>query len=319
MILSDKPYKIGILLLDDFALMSYASTVEPFRAANMLADREVFRLVNYSIDGKSARSSNNVIVPSTGRLPADTDERLDMLLVVAGGDSKKIMQAPVYAELRSLALRGTTLGGISGGPLLLAAARLMSGWRMTVHWEHRETLLQLSDDLLVEKSIYVVDRKRVTCAGGIAALDLSHALIAQKLGVEFARRVSDWFLHTEVRPSQSVQRSALTERYGTRNRLVLEAIELMENHMGDPLSNAEIASLLGITPRHINRLFRSELGVSPKAFNLDMRLQYARRLIKNTSLSITDLALLTGFSDSAHFSTRFKTHFGTPPSKIDIT
>ncbi|WP_368670984.1 DJ-1/PfpI family protein, partial [Klebsiella pneumoniae] len=79
--------------------------------------------------------------------------------------------------LRQLDHRGVTLGGVSGGPLLLAHAGLMAGRRMTVHWEHAAALAELSPALLVERSLYVIDRNRVTCAGGIAPMDMMHALI----------------------------------------------------------------------------------------------------------------------------------------------
>ena len=60
-----------------------------------------------------------------------------------------------------MARRGVTLGGVSGGPVILVKAGLMTGRRMTVHWEHAAALAELSPGLLIERSLYVIDRERV--------------------------------------------------------------------------------------------------------------------------------------------------------------
>ncbi len=87
---------------------------------------------------------------------------------------QKFRDKRVLQWLRHLARRGVKLGGVSGGPVILAAAGLMNGYRMTVHWEHAPSLVEISPSLQLEKSIFVIDRDRYTCAGGIAALDMMH-------------------------------------------------------------------------------------------------------------------------------------------------
>ena len=88
----------------------------------------------------------------------------------------------VIPWLIRMARKGIRLGGVSGGPLVLARAGLMNGRRMTVHWEHAELLAEISPHLMIERSLYVIDRDRVTCAGGTAPMDLMHALIARHHG-----------------------------------------------------------------------------------------------------------------------------------------
>jgi len=294
--------------------MSYASVAEPFRAANLLAGRTLYELVNFAASGSAATSSSHVIVPADE--PLSPAPCLDLLMVVAGGDPMTFLKVPVRGVLRELDKRGVVMGGVSGGPLVLAAAGLMEGRRMTVHWEHMPALAELSPTSIIERTLYVLDRNRVTCAGGIAPLDMVHALIARSHGAEFARQVSDWFLHTNVRPAESAQRSGLIERYGTTNRVVIEVIQLMHDHLAEPLSLLRLAELAGVSARQLIRLFRAHLGKPAMAFYLDLRLDHARHLLRASSLSITEIALATGFSDSAHFSTAFSRRYGQPPSKF---
>ena len=309
-----EPFHVGIMLIDGFALMSYSSVVEPLRAANLLAGECLFKVSNFPATGNIATSSNGIIVEASEML--NPDVHFDLFLVIAGGEPKDFLKPPVAKILRRLSRHGVTLGGVSGGPVVLAAAGLMENRRMTVHWEHAPMLAELSDTLTIERSLYVIDRDRVTCAGGIAPMDMMHTFIAQQHSVKFARLVSDWFMHTEIRPSGGSQRSSLIDRYATTEPGVLDTIELMRTHIGDPLQLTQLASYTNISVRQLNRLFRQQTGLSTMAFYRDLRLDKAQNLLRNSSMPLTEIALATGFYSSAHFSKSYSEKYGAPPSQL---
>ncbi len=308
-----QPWQVGLLLIDGFALMSYAAVAEMLRAANLLAGRPLFAIRNVPAAGTRAVSSGGQAVAADA-MPGAPASDFDLLLVLAGGDPFAFDDPRVIRWLRSLDRRGVTLGGVSGGPVVLARAGLMRGRRMTVHWEHWDALAEAAPDLLLTRALYVIDRDRVTCAGGVAPLDLVHALLTEREGAAFARRVSDWFLHTEVRPPAGPQRAGLAERVGTTSAPVLLAVELMENHLADPLSLDQLAGLCALGPRQLNRLFRDRLGMSTMDYYRRLRLERARALLRQAPLSVTEIALATGFSNPAHFAKRFRAQFGESPS-----
>jgi len=311
---SERTFRVGFLLLDGFALMSYSAAVEPLRAANLLAGRALYDLAHACAAGAQAISSSGAVVPATAEVGRDFD--FDLVLVVAGGDPSAFRDAKIFRWLRQLARRGVALGGVSGGPVILASAGLMDGRRMTVHWEHVAALQEISPSLMVQRSLYVIDRDRVTCAGGIAPLDMMHALLTEHHGPGFARQVSDWFMHTDIRPSGGPQRAGLAERYGTTTPAIILAIEAMENHVADPLDLKQLAGLCGLGQRQLNRLFDERLGRSTMAFYRDLRLEKARNLLTQSPLTITEIALATGFASSAHFSKSFRDSFSVPPSAL---
>lgn len=308
------PYRVALLLIDGFALLSYACIVEPMRAANLLGGAELFAVRHFSVRGGHAKSSAGALVPAIGI--AEAGYGYDLVLVVAGGEPALFDDESVFAWLRGAARKQVPVGGVSGGPVILARAGLMDGRRMAVHWEHAPALAEMSPYLHLERALYVIDRDRITCAGGTAPMDLMHALIAGRQGQQFARLVSDWFLHTEIRQSHGSQRAGLVERYGTTNRAVLYALELMESHIADPLSLGQLAALSKVGPRQLNRLFRAELGQSTIAFYKRLRLKTAHSMLKGSPLSITEIALAVGFADSAHFSREFSKNYGMPPNTI---
>ena len=173
---SDRPQTIGFLLVPGFALMSYASAIEPLRAANLFTGRTLYRWVHIAHKDQAVASSSGATVSMNARVGDDL--ALDLLLVCAGGNPAQFAHRPTFAWLRRLAQRGLRIGGVSGGPYILARAGIMGGYRMTIHWEHAPAFAEEFPDLLLTRARYVIDRNRVTCAGGVAPLDLMHALIA---------------------------------------------------------------------------------------------------------------------------------------------
>ena len=306
----DQPYRVGIFAVPGFALMSYACTVEPLRAANLLSTRALYDVIHFGSDNLVASSGaagfERNLKPGE---PAD----LDLLLVVAGGDPFAFEDPDIFEWLRVLAKQGVHIGGVSGGSVILARAGLMEGRRMTVHWEHAEALAELHPETMIERRLFVMDRDRVTCGGGTAPLDLMHALISSQYGSVFARLISDWFLHTDIRAATAPQRGGLPERLGHHSPHLVETIAVMKNHVGDPLSLTQLAMVAGVTPRHLNRVFDASLGQSAMAYYRELRLDVGRRLVRDTPMSIADVAEATGFSTAGHFSNAYKQVFGVRP------
>lgn len=311
---SASSFRVGIILVDGFALMSYASVVEPLRAANFLSRAPLYDVCNIPAVGEVATSSSGAKIPGRGTVGGPL--YFDLLIVVAADFSPTFREPRLISWLRRADRMGITLSGVSGGPILLAVAGLMTGRRMTVHWEYMPLLDEICTGLLVERTLYVIDRDRVTCAGGGAALDLMHALIADHHGPALARRVSDWFMHTEVRPSRGPQRAGLIERWGTTNAKVLDVIMAMEGHIADPLALSQLADFAGLSGRQLNRLFQEKLGHTTMEFYRNLRLEKAQNLLRNSSLPMIEIAVATGFTNAAHFSTCHRRRFGFPPSAV---
>ncbi|WP_299377698.1 GlxA family transcriptional regulator [uncultured Kiloniella sp.] len=309
----EQAYKIGILLIDGFALMSYSSVIEPLRAANLLGKKHLYRVDHIAIGNRHETiSSSGAAICATATISDHQD--YDLILVVAGGDPSSFDDEPTFQWLRNKARHGVRLGGVSAGPVILANAGVMKGYRMTVHWEHAAALSENTPTLLLERSLYIMDRDRITCAGGVAPLDMMHALQSEIHGPEFARKVSDWFIHTDVRPSGNPQRSGMIERYGTHHPSIIQTLEIMENHIADPLSLKQLALLSSISPRQLNRIFIKKIGQSTMSVYRNLRLEKSYNLVRQTVLSLTEIALATGFSSSAHFSKAFQGKYGSPPS-----
>jgi transcriptional regulator GlxA family with amidase domain len=302
---------LGLLLIDDFALMSYASIVEPYRAANVLAGEILYRWINVSVDGGPARASNGASVAADQAVGQPL--ACDTLFVFAGGNPASFRDAATFAWLREIARSGAVVAGVSGGPFLLARAGLLDGYRATTHWDHRPTFAESFREVAIESSLYVIDRRRVTCAGGVSGLDLAIELIEREQGHELATQVGDWFIHPESRTADQPQRASLRERYGVANDRVLKVLSRMEATVEEPDPREALARLAGVSLRQLERLFLSHLGESVNGAYRRIRLEQALQLLKKTGLSVTAAAIACGFTSSSHFSRAFKAHYGVSP------
>ena len=307
-----QPIRLGILLIDSFALLSYASFIEPFRAANNLAGERLYDWTHLSLSGGAAIASNGVRLVTDGDagLPPD----FDMLFLFAAGDPAAFHDERCFAWLRTLARHDIPIGGISGGPFLMARAGLLAGRRATIHWEHAEALEAAFPDIALERGLFVIDGKRMTCAGGTAGLDMAIFLIERDQGSALAHSVSEWFIRTDPRRPDIAQRAGLAQRYGVTDSRLLLMLGAMEAATEDPLPRAALARTAGLSLRQLDRLCRERIGTSVAETYLAIRLERARELLRSTDLSIMEVAVACGFRSAAHFSRRFHQRYARRPS-----
>src|SRR5215470_11177842 len=308
---------VGFLLVPGFALMSYAAAIEPLRAANLLSGNELYRWWHAAPGGKPVMASNGVaIIPDYG---ARADRDADMVFVCAGGNPALFDDKSVFAWLRRLARKGVTIGGISGGPYVLAKAGLLDDHRATLHWEHMPAFCEAFPDVTVVPSLFEIDGNRITCSGGISALDMMVALIERDHGRQLAAAVGDWFLHTHIREGVGPQRMDLRLRLGVADEKLLRVLRRMESNIEAPQSRAELARIAGVSVRQLERLFRRHLGHGIHRQYSSMRLERARQLLRETTLPVLDVAIATGFSSSSQFARAYKRTFGESPSRTRMS
>ena len=126
------------------------------------------------------------------------------------------------------------------------------------------------------------DSKRVIRA-------LSHALLAQAMGLEKKQQAT----HKEKWPE------------------IAKAV--LDVNLSSGLSAREALSHIPLCYRQLSRHFTSKYGVSPKQYQVSARINEAKRMLANSALTITDIAMELGFSSSQHFATQFKHTEGTSP------
>ena len=299
------------VLLRDFTMLSFACAVEPLRIANRMADRELYSWMLAGEGGGSVVCSNVTEFKVNGDL--GELNRDDTVLVCGGIDVQAATTRTLLNWLRREARRGVAIGGLCTAAHSLARAGLLDGRKATIHWENQDSFTEEFEDVTLTKGVFVIDGNRLTTAGGTASIDLMLKIIADDHGEELANAVADQLIYSSIRTDQDTQRLSIPTRIGVRHPKLSRVIQIMEQHVEEPISPATLARDVGLSTRQLERLFRRYLDRSPKRYYMELRLQKARNLLMQTEMSVINVALACGFTSPSHFSKCYRAHYGTTP------
>ena len=303
--------RIGFLLLPQLPLIPFAAGIEVLRLSNRQLTRQFYSWCLLSNDGEPVDTSAGITLTPDMSLAEVRD--LDVLLVVGGEGTETYEHRATYKQLRRLSIEGVTLGAVTLGSFVLARAGLLDGYRCTVHWEFLEAFQENFPHLDVRKEVFEIDRDRCTAAGGTAALDMMLSYVSTDHGTNVAQAVSENLLHDRIRESTEPQRMPLNVRLGVSHPKLVRVVEMMERNIDTVASPHELAREVGLSGRQLERLFRKYLDTTPKRYHLDARLNRARQLLKQTTMSVLDVAIACGFSTASHFTKTYRERFRVTP------
>lgn len=97
-----------------------------------------------------------------------------------------------------------------------------------------------------------------------------------------------------------------------------KVLEYFENNPDSKIYIEEMAKMANMSKRNFQRIFKCALGITPVNYLIQVRLQKARKLLRETDLQIIDISALTGFTDPNYFIKCFKRAYGTTPHKFKM-
>ncbi len=304
----------AFLLLDEFTLLAFSAAIEPFRIANQLSQKPLYRWSVVSEDGLPVRSSSGVQIAVDAPLQSVGKDTTVFACSgnLRGGNPSKSTLAFLHRHNRT----GGALGGICTGAVALAQAGLLEGRAFTLHWECHPGFTEMFPHLPPSKRRFEIDGRFMTCGGGAAAADMAISIIRKDHGQAFAAVVADMCLLRDDAGANLGQRTSIGTVLHTRNPGLIEIVKLMTENLETPLSMEELADAVGYTMRHIERQFQKCLGITPMRYYQNLRLDHARSLITETDMTLFDIAAACGFNTKSHFSKVFTRRFGMPPSRV---
>ncbi|MGJ8524969.1 HTH-type transcriptional regulator CdhR [Halomonadaceae bacterium LMG 33818] len=303
--------RIGILLLDDFTLISMASAIEPLRMANQLSGNELYNWSTLSYQGAPVSASDGVRVTPDSAMEQAVD--LDMVIVCGGVDIRARVEPEHISWLQSQARKGCIMAAVCTGSWVLASAGLLDNHECSVHWEFLASMQEAFPRVAMTTRLFSYDDNRWTSSGGTAPMDMMLKMIQQHHGNALAVAISDMFICDRVRSEQDHQRVPLKHMLGTQQPKLQEIVALMEANLEEPIELNDLAGYVNVSRRQLERLFQKYLQCSPSRYYLKLRLIRSRQLLKQTSMSIIEIAAVCGFVSTPHFSKCFREYFGIPP------
>ena len=309
--------EIGLLLLPGFDLHDLSVLADCFVLCNALGGAPRFVCRTVAVSSAPVGSSLNTVIHA--------DTTIDELhirtnLVVLAGTDPSISEVPrLHHWIAQRARSAIGLGAIGGGCRVLAAARVLNMKTAAVHWELSLGLRETYPDVEFLERMFVTDGRIMTCSGRSATIDFALYCIAGLCGSEMARAVADHLNHDQFREHNRKQARWTDAGTGKTPRSLRRAIALMNEHLEHPLSTSAVARHVGTCSRHLQRIFLQYFRLTPGRFYQNHRLQCARHLVRQTSMTVTEIALATGFKTTSHFSERYWRLFGVRPSQDRIS
>ena len=305
------PVHVGFLIVQNFTLLALSSALEPLRMANQLTGKHLYSW--------SLVAATDEVVTASGGMQIMPDRTIndnidyDIVFVVAGINVMENFQQQEVRWLKSISSKVASVGALCTGPYVMARAGLLDGYTCSAHWECIAALQEEYPLVYCNNNLFSFDRDRITCTGGDVPMHMMMHLVGMHHGGKLANAISDMFVCERIRDSQEPQRVRLSAPNFVNQPKLSEALQLMESNIEEPIELKEITELVGISRRHLERLFLAYLNCSPSRFYLKLRLERARQLLTQTPLSIVEISAVCGFISAPHFSRSYRKHMGRSP------
>jgi len=297
-------------LIDGYPIIPFSCVVDSLRAANRLSQKTLYRWEYFAPDAEPVAASCGITVPTQ---PLTTARGLETLIIVAPNTAQNFNHGATLKFLQNLDRQKVNLGSASSGSFILARAGLLDDCRCTIHWENIPVFKEMYPLLDVAFTLYEINARRMTCSGGIAALDMMLKLIENQYGRQLALQISQQFQHDRIRTEVDSQQMADRMDLAMNAPRLIDVINLMENNIEAPLSLPAIADKCKLSLRQIERLFHKYRDLTPSQYYLSLRLMHARQLLLNTNSSVIDISIATGFETQSYFTACYRKHFGCSP------
>ena len=306
--------KVGILVFPHFSHLTLASVIEPMRVANKVLRKKVYDWTLIGIESGWVSSSSSVAIQIDTTILESAD--YDTLFIVTSFEVNSLISRNVIRFVRNLAAQGSVIAGFETGAYVMAAAGILDGYRATLHWVDSDDFRQRFPKVDLVPDRFVVDRKRSTTGGSSPALDFMLDFIKRDHGSALAITVSGSFHYDQDYSASEAQHLISISGPVQRDKILAQAISLMESNIESPPSIKSIAREVGVGERELQRRFHLRLGTTPIGFFNEMRLSLAYRLLEISDRTVIDIAMACGFTSGSAFARAFRARYDRSPSSL---
>jgi transcriptional regulator GlxA family with amidase domain len=299
---------VAVLVYDGVQLLDVAGPIEVFDAAQQ------YELIVASPDG------GDVLAGRT-RLGADVSfaglpRELDTLVVPGAPDWRTaVADTRLVGVVADCAARSRRVASVCAGAFLLAAAGLLDGRRAATHWELAADLALHYPAVRVDAdAIFVADGDVHTSAGITAGIDLCLALVQADHGPELARDVARHLVVFMQRPGGQAQFSARLDLAVTANPTLRGVLDGIAAQPGADHSLEALSARAGFSVRHLTRVFRRELGLTPGRYVERVRVEAAKARLETGDESLAAVARAVGFGSEETLRRAFRREAATSPA-----
>jgi AraC family transcriptional activator FtrA len=302
--------KVAILAFDQIAMFELACAVEIF-ALPRPEYKNWYQTDVVCFDKTNIQATGGISL--VVKLVNDLSD-YQTLVIPSWSSINKHLRLDMAEKINAFAKQGKRIVSLCSGAFLLAQLGLLQNKRATTHWRYsdifkqRFPLVNFVDDVL-----YTHDQNISCSAGSAAALDLGIEIVRQDFGHEIANQVARRLV---ISPHRHGGQSQYIETPVAKNTGAFSCtLDWTIKHLNQPLSVDDLAQHASMSRRSFDRHFKGALGVSPKAWINQQRINLAKQLLEAEDLSIEQLARKVGYDNGITLRFNFIKYVGVAPSR----
>ncbi len=300
------------LALPELEILDLAGPMQAFDTANEARPRYALRTVSTR---KSIRTHQGVILAGLEPLP-EVDERA--LIVVPGMPYRATerFEMMVVRWLRRAHEAGAMIASVCTGSFVLGEAGLLEGRRCTTHWSRiGELQRRFPRARVLADRLFVADGSVVTSAGIASGIDMALALIERKHGPLAAAEVAREMVVYLRRDGGQEQTSVYLDYRTHLHPGVHKVQDWLVQNPSRPVTLDTLAGVGAMSRRNLTRLFRQATGITIAGYRTRVRVELARSLLQDPTLSIERVAQRCGFTGARQLRRVWQTTFGASPRR----
>lgn len=312
------PKHIIILAVPGVQLLDVSGPLDVFAEANAQRGREVYTLSIMAADDQPVvKTSSGARIMADLTLGSPLPSALDTFLVAGAPALDTIItNERILEDIRRWSQHAQRFGSVCSGALLLAAAGLLNGRRVTTHWSVAGKLCEQFPQVEVEvDAIFIADGDLRTAAGVTSGLDLALNMVEEDLGRDTALDVAAQLVMFFKRPGGQLQFSRLGQASVSGRSALQDVQRWVMNSLDQPHNVQSLAKHMGISARHLTRLFNQELKQPPAEWLEQQRVFHARQMLESGETSIKKIAVQCGFSGVDILRRAFLRQLSVTPSQ----
>lgn len=315
---------IHIPLVDNMILTSVTLPLEMITAANSYFSLKALKRLNGTISVNFySKDTSEISTLGVLKLKPDsifTDGKTANLVLIPALWRNPIVIIKKNPELVTWIKKQYQNGAIivaSGtGVVFLAEAGLLNCKPATTHWYYLNKLQCAYPNINFKPNHLITQADTLYCVGSVNSVaDLIVHLIAKSYGRSIAVKIEQQFSHEIRRSFDDIYFSAEANSVHTDEAIVALQSWIHENYNNN-ITTDILCEKIKMGARTLNRRFNLATGCSPKRYLLNIRIDQARDLLKNTNLTIAEVSQAVGYLDSVYFSKLFKRECQLTPRKF---
>jgi len=217
--------------------------------------------------------------------------------------------------IKNLSSKNKMIAGLCLGAYALGYSGLLDKKRATTHWKMSEDFpLKFPQVHFESNPLFIVQDNIITSAGSAAAIDCCLYIVKHFYGIKKANHIARIMVSSPERSGGQNQyiEQPIIER--ASDERLANLIEHIQTNLTDDYSIEWVASYCAMSIRSFSRYFKANQGSSFKLWLNNIRLNRSQELLESTTLSITQVSELAGFSSEQIFRKHFKQRFDTTPN-----